>query len=178
MRIRVLNLFLAGVLLILPSCQATVAPAVKTTVTPATRLTGREKFAVLPFRVSGYPADSVTAMSQRVANLVELALLREGLPVILRPAFQSRLDQLKFEPPEEADIPDALLARRVIGADIVIEGMAETAIVGVINSFKETVYVIDGRSGELLLMTKGEGDSDIYVNSAADLASKIKKSIH
>jgi len=178
MRARFLNPLFAALLLILPACQAVVTRAVKTTVSPGVTLTGHEKFAVLPFHVSGYPTESVTTTSQRVANLIELALLRQGQPVILRAAFQNRLDQLKFEPPEDMDIPAALLARKVIGADIIIEGTAATAVVGVINSFKEMVYVIDARSGDLLFMTKGEGDSDTYANVAEDLAAKIKKSIH
>ena len=170
--------------LALASCRA-VTPAIQTTIPPYLHLTGQEKYAVLPFKVKGYPPDVTPATTLRVSSLVELALQHRGLLAIPQASFRPRLEQLQFQPPADQDIPAALLLRKMTGADIVIEGTVETAPVGVgesqytipFNSFKETIYAIDGKYGELIATTHGEGDSDIYVNCAQDLADKLKRTI-
>jgi hypothetical protein len=155
-----------------------VAPAIKTETQADVRLTGREKFVVLPFKVTGYPPEEITHMSQRLGDLVELALQRQGLPIIPRISIEKKLEQLQFQPPDDLDIPSALLMHRLAGADIVVEGIAQTATVEVLNSFQETIYAIDAKSGNLLLTTHASGDSDIYSDAAQDLVDKIRQTIH
>lgn len=174
---RSLRLFILPTLvLLLPSC-ASVTPAVQTNRIPHLKLSGLEKFAVLPLRVWGYRPEETLNTSHRISDFVEFALAREGLGVIQRPTFEKTLEQLKYQPPVDMDAASAKLLRTLTGADIVVEGVASTTTVGVLNAFKETLYALDARTGELLLLTTGEGDSDIYFQCAHDLAKKIRKAV-
>jgi len=171
--------FLCLALMLLGGCvSANVVPAIQSETAGQVVLTGQEKIAVLPLRITGYPLNDTPKQIDRNVNLVEIALMRAGFQVILYSSFKRSLAQLKYIPTGDLDIPSAKLMKKLTGADIVIEGWAGTFTVGVLNNFQETLYAVDARTGRLLLGTNGEGDSDTFVNCATELAKKLKAAVH
>ena len=151
-----------------------VSPAVETRVISRLRSVPAHKIAVLPVHVSGYRADEIRQVTDRITGLVELSILRQGLPVIEGASFGPKLTELKFEPRAELDVPSARLLRRLTGATLVIQGAARAVRGRLLSEFEETLHAIDTESGEVVLRTKGRGDSDVFRLCAQDLAEKLR----
>lgn len=152
-------------------------PAIQAEMAPDILLKGAERVAVLPFRIVGYSDGDIPDVVGRTAQLVEIAVMREGFPVVLQASFADILRNLRYTPAITADVPSARILAEMTGADLVIEGSAETVRVGVLNTFRQTLYAIDPKAGRVILTVTGEGDSQTYLNCARELAQKLRKAV-